>query len=118
MGTIFACERSSQVRKLVLLAPALLQDSKGIFIDPVAGKPLKLSAKLKRGLGPISAPTLVIHGTTDDVVPLEPVRRIVEKLFTNYEYIVVDDGHRLQEAFKGLNWEEILGADDLESKVS
>jgi len=117
MATIFASEHPSQVLKLILLAPALLLDAKDIFIDPVAEKPLKLSAKSRKGFNPIAAPTLVIHGTADDVVPLEPVRRIVEKLFTNYEYIVVDDGHRLQKTFGELNWEEIL-LSNTESKVS
>ena len=32
---------------------------------------------------PVSVPTIVIHGTLDTVVPLEPVRQIVQKLFTN-----------------------------------
>jgi hypothetical protein len=36
------------------------------------------------------------------------VREIAEKLFTNLQTIVVDDGHRLQKAFGELNWEEIL----------
>jgi hypothetical protein len=39
---------------------------------------------------------------------LEPVREIAEKLFTNLQYIVVDDGHRLHKTFGELDWEEIL----------
>ena len=101
MGTVFTCKHPTQVRKLILLAPALLREPFGSYLD----------------LEPVSVPTIIIHGTADDVVPLEPVREIAEKLFTNLKYIVVDDGHRLQEAFKELNWEEIL-ADDTESKVS
>jgi pimeloyl-ACP methyl ester carboxylesterase len=95
MGTVFTCQKPSQVRKLILLAPALLKDPFGSYLD----------------LEPVSVPTIVIHGTADDVVPLESAREYAEKLFTNLKYIVVDDGHRLQEAFKGLNWEEILGTD-------
>jgi dipeptidyl aminopeptidase/acylaminoacyl peptidase len=59
-------------------------------------------------LEPVSVPTVVIHGTADDVVPLEEARQYAEKLFTDLKYIVVDDGHRLQEAFKKLDWEEIM----------
>ena len=92
MGTVFTCHKPTQVRKLILLAPALLKDPFGSFLN----------------LEPVSVPTIIIHGTADDVVPLGPVRAIAEKLFTNLRYIVVDDGHRLQEAFKELNWEEIL----------
>ncbi|NWF64619.1 MAG: alpha/beta hydrolase [Chloroflexi bacterium] len=108
MGTVFTSEHPTQVRKLILLAPAILQMPDGVFHDPVIGEPLELSAKSKQGLQNISVPTIIIHGTADDVIPLEPVRKTAEKLFANLKYIVVDDGHRLQEAFKELNWEEIL----------
>jgi hypothetical protein len=92
MGTVFTCKNPTQVRKLVLLAPALLRDPFGSYLD----------------LEPVSVPTIIIHGTEDDVVPLEPVREIAEKLFTYLTYRVVDDGHRLLKAFEELDWEEIL----------
>jgi pimeloyl-ACP methyl ester carboxylesterase len=92
MGTVFTCKHPTQVRKLILLAPALLKEPFGSYLD----------------LEPVSVPTVIIHGTEDDVVPLEPVREIAEKLFTNLQYIVVDDGHRLHKAFGELDWEEIL----------
>jgi hypothetical protein len=92
MGTVFTCEHPTQVRKLILLAPALLRDPFGAYLN----------------LEPVFVPTIIIHGTADDVVPLEPVRELAEKIFTDLKYIVVDDGHRLQKAFGELNWEEIL----------
>jgi len=92
MGTVFTCKHPTQVRKLILLAPALLKDPFGSYLD----------------LEPVSVPTTVIHGSADDIVPLDEAREYAEKFFTNLKYIVVDDGHRLQEAFKELNWEEIL----------
>ncbi len=92
MGTVFTCKNPGQVRKLILLAPALLHDPFGSYLD----------------LEPVSVPTVLIHGTEDDVVPLEPVRTTAEKLFTNLQYIVVDDGHRLQKAFGELDWKKIL----------
>jgi pimeloyl-ACP methyl ester carboxylesterase len=92
MGTVFTCEHPTQVRKLILLAPALLRDHFAAYLD----------------LEPVSVPTVLIHGTEDDVVPPEPVREIAEKLFTNLQIITVDDGHRLQKAFGELEWEEIL----------
>ncbi len=92
MGTVFTCEHPTQVRKLILLAPALLRDHFAPYLN----------------LEPVSVPTIIIHGTADDVVPLEPVRELAEKLFTNLQYIIVDDGHRLQKTFGELNWEEIL----------
>jgi pimeloyl-ACP methyl ester carboxylesterase len=92
MGTVFTCEHPTQVRKLILLAPALLRDHFAAYLN----------------LETVSVPTVIVHGTADDVVPLEPVRELAEKLFTDLKYIVVDDGHRLQKAFGELNWEEIL----------
>jgi|JFJP01.1.fsa_nt_gi hypothetical protein len=92
MGTVFTCQHPNQVRKLILLAPALLRDHFAAYLD----------------LEPVSVPTVLIHGTADDVVPLQPVKEIAEKLFTHLTHIVVDDGHRLQKAFEELNWEDIL----------
>lgn len=92
MGTVFTCKHPTQVRKLILLAPALLKEPFGSYLD----------------LEPVSVPTVIIHGTEDDVVPLEPVREIAEKLFTDLQYIIVDDGHRLHKAFGELDWVEIL----------
>lgn len=92
MGTVFTCEHPTQVRKLVLLAPALLRDPFGAYLN----------------LQTVSVPTIIVHGTEDDVVPLEPVREVAEKLFTNLKYYVVNDGHRLHKAFEELDWEKIL----------
>ncbi len=92
MGTVFTCEHPTQVRKLILLAPALLRDHFGSYLE----------------LEPVSVPTVLIHGTADDVVPPAPVREIAEKLFINLQTITVEDGHRLQKAFGELNWEDIL----------
>lgn len=92
MGTVFTCKHPGQVRKLILLAPALLREPFGSYLD----------------LEPVSVPTIIIHGRVDDVVPLEPVQEIAQQLFTNLKYIIVDDGHRLHEAFKELDWEVIL----------
>ncbi len=92
MGTVFTLENEFQVRKLILLAPALT-------LDPIAS--------LSRPR-PVSVPTVVIHGRLDTVVPLEPVRRIAQKLFLNVEYYVVEDNHRLQKAAQELDWNSIL----------
>jgi hypothetical protein len=94
MGTVFTCEHPTQVRKLILLAPALLRDHFAAYLD----------------LEPVSVPTIIIHGTEDDVVPVEPVRELAENLFTDLTYYVVNDGHRLQKAFEELNWEEMLSS--------
>jgi predicted alpha/beta hydrolase family esterase len=92
MGTVFTCKHPDQVRKLILLAPALLPDQFALYLD----------------LEPVSVPTVVVHGRDDDIVPLEPSRELAEKFFSNLTYHIVNDGHRLQKAFGELDWEEIL----------
>ena len=57
---------------------------------------------------PVSVPTIVIHGTLETVVPLEPVRQAVQKLFTNVKYYVVEDDHRLHKSVHELDWNSIL----------
>ena len=108
MGTVFTCDYPEQVRKLILLAPALLRDSAGAFLDPVTGNDLVYSRKSVRGLQTVSVPTIIIHGTEDDVVPFEPVRAIAKEVFTNLQYIVVDDNHRLHKTANELDWKSIL----------
>lgn len=92
MGAVFTLNHPSQVRKLVLLAPALI-------LPEFAERP---------DLHPLSVPTVLIHGRLDDVVPPEPVRLLAEKVFTNLTYLPVDDGHRLHLAFEELDWDRIL----------
>ncbi len=92
MATIFTLEHEAQVRKLVLLAPALAQEI----------APLPKS-------GPISVPTILIHGTHDTVVPLEPVREIAQRLFSNLTLYIVEDDHRLHKTANESDWNTILG---------
>jgi predicted esterase len=91
MATIFTLEHEEQVRKLVLLAPALAQE-----ITPLP-KP-----------GPISIPTILIHGTQDTVVPFDPVREIAQRLFNNLTLYSVEDDHRLHKTANELDWNTIL----------
>jgi pimeloyl-ACP methyl ester carboxylesterase len=92
MATVFTLEHEAQVRKLVLLAPALAQ-----AIAPLP-KP-----------GPISVPTILIHGTRDTVVSPEPVREIAQKLFSNLTLYPVEDDHRLHKTANEMDWNTILG---------
>jgi pimeloyl-ACP methyl ester carboxylesterase len=108
MGVVFTCDHPAQVKRLVLLAPAILRDPSGVFLDPLTGNELAYSRKSVRGTQFVSVPTTIIHGTEDDVVPLEPVRKIAQELFTDLRYIVVEDNHRLHKTFHGLDWNAIL----------
>lgn len=100
MGTVYTCKHPTQIRKLILLAPALLRDPFGSYLD--------LSTDSGRHLQPVSVPTVIIHGTRDEVVPLEPVREIAQGLFTNLTYHIVEDDHRLHKTVNELDWESIL----------
>ena len=92
MGTVYTCKHPTQVRKLILLAPALLREPFGSHLD----------------LEPVPIPTIIIHGTLDTVVPLEPVREIAQNLFTNLTYHIVEDDHRLQKTALEMDWKTIL----------
>jgi pimeloyl-ACP methyl ester carboxylesterase len=91
MGSVFTCKHPNQVRKLILLAPALM-----------------LPEFTSEHFAPIDIPTVLVHGTQDDVVPPAAVKKIAQNVFTKLEYISVDDGHRLHKAFEELDWENIL----------
>ncbi len=91
MAAIFAMQHPDQVRKLVLLAPALT----------LPGFSMNLASQ-------ISITTIIIQGTQDDFIPLEPTQKIAEKVFTNLTYIVVDDDHRLHKTAGELDWKKLL----------
>ncbi|HEX9841072.1 MAG TPA: alpha/beta hydrolase [Anaerolineales bacterium] len=100
MGATYTHDHPTQVRKLILLAPALTLGPFASRSDPSTGS--------GRRLEPVSVPTIVVHGTLDTVVPLEPVREVVQKLFTNVKYYVVEDDHRLHKSVQELDWNSIL----------
>lgn len=92
MGAIYTHNHPAQVRKLILLAPALTLDPFASLSNPKS----------------VSVPTIVVHGTLDTIVPLEPVREMVQNLFTNVKYYVVEDDHRLHKSVHELDWNSIL----------
>ena len=92
MAALFTCQHPAQVRKLILLAPAL------ILPEFSAAPP-----------APVDVPTVVYHGTRDALVPLEPTRRLAEQVFKNLTFHVVDDEHRLFKTMGEVDWKkEIL----------
>jgi pimeloyl-ACP methyl ester carboxylesterase len=108
MGTVFTCRYPQQVYKLILLAPALLRDSDGAYLDPITGEYLIHLKDSDWRLQQVSVPTIVVHGTQDDIVPVEPVRRTAQTLFTDLTYHIVNDDHRLGKSVLELDWETIL----------
>ncbi len=91
MAAMFACRREPLVRRLILLAPALIHgDFKARF-----GRPVRI-------------PVVLYHGRLDDVVPPEPTQHIAERLFSRLEHHLVEDDHNLHRIFPLLDWNALL----------
>ena len=91
MAARFALDNEARIKKLVLLAPAL----------NIEGFEKAVKQKLH-------VPTILYHGTKDDVVDPPIVRRIAEKTFEHLEYHLVDDDHPLSNVFPTLPWPALL----------
>jgi pimeloyl-ACP methyl ester carboxylesterase len=91
MAALFTAKHPEQVRKLVLLAPAL-----------------NLPEFSKRLPKPVQVRTILIHGRKDDMVPPETVRRLTKQIFPKMTYLLVDDDHRLHHTAETLDWKTLL----------
>ena len=91
MASVFTCERSKKIRRLILLAPALNH------LPPETGRVLKLDF-----------PVILYHGSQDEVVPPGPVHTLARNLFTNLNYHLVEDDHSLHRTFFTVDWDALL----------
>lgn len=91
MGALWACAHPGQMRRLILLAPAL-----------------NLPEFAARPLASIDVPVVIYHGLRDTVVPLQPVRQVAERVFRNLAFHAVDDDHRLHATAEGLDWRAVV----------
>jgi pimeloyl-ACP methyl ester carboxylesterase len=91
MGAMFACQRPHQVEKLILLAPALIWP--GFASSPSA---------------PIDVPTIIYHGTQDQLIRLDLVRQAAEKVFLNLAFNVVEDDHGLYKTVHAIDWPSLV----------
>jgi pimeloyl-ACP methyl ester carboxylesterase len=91
MAALFTCRAPQQVRRLVLLAPALHLP--------------EFSRRLPK---PVRVPTVLVIGRKDDVIPGETVHRIARSIFPKLTYLQVDDDHRLHHTAETLDWKAIL----------
>lgn len=91
MAALFAYQAPLQVRKLILLAPAVS------LIEFVEIPPAS-----------IAIPTIIIQGTQDELIRLPAARVLAEKVFTHLTYQVVDDDHRLHRTAKEIDWKSLL----------
>jgi pimeloyl-ACP methyl ester carboxylesterase len=91
MAAIFAFNNKERVKKLVLLAPALISGG----FEPYLEKK-------------INTPVTIYHGKSDDVVPFGPVNDIAHSVFENLTFNAVDDDHVLSRTFKSIDWDNLL----------
>lgn len=91
MAARFALDNEACIQKLILLAPAL----------NIEGFEKAVKQKLH-------IPTVLYHGTKDDVVDPAAVRKIAEKTFEHLEYHLVEDDHPLSAVFPTLPWPALL----------
>lgn len=91
MAAQFALDNETRVKKLILLAPALILEG---FENAVKQK--------------LQIPVILYHGTKDDVVNPDAVKKIAEKTFGRLEYHLVDDDHPLSNIFSTLDWPKLL----------
>jgi len=91
MAAWFALENEPRVKKLILLAPALILEG----FENAANRKLQI-------------PVILYHGIKDDVVNPDKVKKIAEKTFARLEYHLIDDDHPLSNVFPTINWQKLL----------
>lgn len=91
MGAMFTCQHPEQVRKLVLLAPALTWPDFAKALPP-----------------PVSVPVVIYHGREDRLIQIESVRPLAEQIFPNLTFHVVDDDHGLRKTVQTIDWPTLL----------
>jgi pimeloyl-ACP methyl ester carboxylesterase len=92
MGAMYTCQHPERVKKLVLMAPALIWPA--------------FTEKMPE---PVSVPVVLYHGRQDELIPLNEVRAIAEQVFTNLAFIEVDDDHGLYKTLQEIDWDKTLG---------
>jgi pimeloyl-ACP methyl ester carboxylesterase len=91
MAALFTTQHPDQVRKQILLAPAL-------FLPEFASDLPE----------PVDVPTVIYHGTRDEIVPIEQTRILAKRSFTNLTINEVDDDHRLFNTVHAIDWKNLL----------
>lgn len=91
MAAMYACDNEKKIKKLIMLAPALILKD----FDPYLDRKSEI-------------PTIIYHGSRDDVVPIDPVLKIASNIFSNLTHHIVDDDHPLREEFRSMDWDNML----------
>lgn len=93
MAAQFALQNENRVKKLILLAPALMLP------------------EFTPGNKQLDQPVVLYHGTEDDIVDPHLVKDIAEKTFRRLEHHFVHDDHPLTATFPTLDWKKLLEID-------
>jgi len=93
MAALYASWHPGRVRKLILLAPALIWPQFRALSDP------------------IPTPTLIYHGSRDSVIPVDAIRHLAEAKFPRLDLRVVDDDHMLHQTVRRLDWPHLVRED-------
>jgi len=91
MAALFTCQHPQQVRKAILLAPALILFQEQDFPNQ-----------------PVDVPVTIYHGERDTVIPLHAVRPTAEQLFVNLVFHQMDDDHGLYKTVHEIDWRALL----------
>jgi len=91
MAALYAFQNWESIKKLILLAPALSLPE----FTPY------LSERL-------SIPVFIFHGKDDELIPIDSIRAIAKKVFTNLTFTPLNDDHRLSKKFTSLDWNKLL----------
>ncbi|MEA3360015.1 MAG: alpha/beta fold hydrolase [Thermodesulfobacteriota bacterium] len=91
MAALYSFENKERIKKLILLAPAINLSE----FNPYLSKT-------------ISMPVYVFHGREDEIIPIKDIQDISRKVFTNLNFSVLDDDHRLSEKFTSIDWSDLL----------
>jgi predicted esterase len=91
MAVQYAMENENRVKKLILLAPALTLPE----FKADSNKILRI-------------PVIIYHGTNDDIINPQIVKKIALKCFSNLEHHFEDDDHPLHKTFPILDWKKLL----------
>jgi len=92
MAALYASRYPHLVRKLILLAPALIWP------------------QFRAVPAPIPTPTCIYHGSRDEVIPVEAVCHLAEEKFSRLDLRVVDDDHRLHQTVRQIDWPDLVDA--------
>lgn len=90
MAALFTMKKPEQVKKQILLAPALTLP------------------EFNENIRQVDTPTIIIHGTLDEIIPINEVHDIATRTFKNLTFIQVEDTHRLQKTVDTIAWVDLI----------